>query len=149
MLVWQMQRHARYRLLQKLSVTCSVEFCCYFCCVFYAVFFLPYALHGVPWIKNTHVRFNVMHCFFRYPCHCSKHRVRAINMGCIVYTRDQLITLKQLAFTAREKPSIPEVIRRWRCGCRAGAKFRMKSRFKPCIPAVTIWNVRSLANTID
>lgn len=67
-----------------------------------------------------------------------------------VYTRDQLMTLRNPALWAGERPSIPEELKRRRRGCRAGLKRRTKKRkFKPYIPAVITGNVRSLANKVD
>lgn len=47
----------------------------------------------------------------------------------------------------REKPLLPEELRKRRRGYKAGVKRRMKKRpFKPCIPAIII---RSLPNKMD
>ncbi|KAK0132218.1 hypothetical protein N1851_032982 [Merluccius polli] len=68
----------------------------------------------------------------------------------IVYTRDQLMTLRHTTLLARERPTIPEELKRRRRGCRAEVKRRMEKRkFKPYIPAVITGNVRSLANKVD
>lgn len=43
----------------------------------------------------------------------------------------------------------PEELKRRQQGCRAGAKPKMKQRFKPCIPSVITGNVRSMTNKMS
>lgn len=69
----------------------------------------------------------------------------------IVYTRDELLALRNVSPLVGGKFTIPvELWRRKRRGCRSGVKRRLKRRrFKPCVPAVISGNVRSLVNKMD
>ncbi|XP_078791709.1 uncharacterized protein LOC110013806 isoform X2 [Oryzias latipes] len=73
-------------------------------------------------------------------------------LGCssIVYTRDQLLALDRVEILLAGKPDVPAEIRRKRRGCRAGVKRReRRRRYKPCLPSVTMGNVRALSNKLD
>ena len=74
----------------------------------------------------------------------------ACNTADIVYIRDQPMALMYPTHLGRERPTIPEELNRRRRGCRAKLKQRMKKRrYKPCIAAFNIGNVRSFANKVD
>ena len=74
----------------------------------------------------------------------------ACSTAGIVYSCNQLITLRPQNLFAWETPTAPQELRRRRRGCRAGVKWRRKSRkFEPWIPAVITGNARSLANKRD
>ena len=72
--------------------------------------------------------------------------------GSIVYTRDQLIALRNntTALSLNTEWTIPTELKRKRRGCRAGRrKQERKRRFRPFIPSIIMGNVRSLANKTD
>ncbi|XP_078810597.1 uncharacterized protein LOC144994953 [Oryzias latipes] len=68
----------------------------------------------------------------------------------IVYTRDQLLALREPSLFHGARHEIPKEIRRRRRGRRAGTHVKMnRRRFKPVVPAVIMGNVRSLANKTE
>lgn len=68
----------------------------------------------------------------------------------IVYTREQLMAIRQPVLLPGARPEIPEELRRKRRGCRAGAKRKAKKRkYKPSVPAIIMGNVRSLGSKMD
>lgn len=69
----------------------------------------------------------------------------------IVYTRDQLLALRNAAEIPRDRHVIPpELLRKTRRGCRAGKKLREKKRrFRPAVPSITMGNLRSISNKTD
>jgi len=75
----------------------------------------------------------------------------ALRSDGIVYSREQLIALCRPVLLPGARHDIPEELRRLKRGCRAGAKLRMKKkrRYKPCVPAIIMGNVRSLGNKMD
>lgn len=66
-----------------------------------------------------------------------------------VYSRDQLLGLRQHSRAGVQHDIPAEIKRRYR-GCRAGKARRLKKkRFRPALPSVVMGNVRSLANKMD
>lgn len=65
----------------------------------------------------------------------------------IFYNCNQLIALSKPTLRPRERPQIPDELKRRRRRYRAGAKHRMK--YKPFLPLILMGNVRSLVNKMD
>ncbi|CAL9695395.1 unnamed protein product [Knipowitschia caucasica] len=71
---------------------------------------------------------------------------RATRPACpIVYTREQLLGLRDSAFRHSEKPVIPLEIRRRRRGSRGGRKRKRR----PYLPSIIMGNVRSISNKTE
>ena len=120
----------------------SVIFVVIFAVYFELFFFLPFALYGVPGKPQFPLQCFSQR-FLRHPSRRSQHGVRATILPAL-FTRG--ISWwpwgRRLSLPERSCP-IPAVVRKWCCGCRVGAKVRMKKRrFTPCIPAVIVGNVR-------
>ncbi|KAF7644468.1 hypothetical protein LDENG_00221520 [Lucifuga dentata] len=71
------------------------------------------------------------------------------SRGSVVYTHEQLLALCDTKILPNKRPEIPKELRRRRRGFRAGAKYRERRRYKPCVPSVIMGNVRSLANKME
>ena len=71
-------------------------------------------------------------------------------MAPIVYTRDQLLILRNAAVLPQERPDVPQELRRKRRGTCAGARrCAMRRRHRPVLPSIVMGNVRSLPNKMD
>ncbi len=76
-------------------------------------------------------------------------RERLQRMSHAPNTREQCLAQRS-AMVPGEKLEIPDKIKRKYCGCRVGVKRRAKKRrYKPYLPLVIMWNVRSLVNKMD
>ncbi|XP_070842981.1 uncharacterized protein [Chaetodon trifascialis] len=71
-------------------------------------------------------------------------------MAPVVYSRDQLLALRNTAVRPEERPDVPRELRRRTRGCRAGIKRCDRRRaYRPTLPSVIMGNMRSLSNKMD